>query len=684
MKLRFASSFRGYQKKHLKDDFLASLVVTAIAIPESLGFAAVVGLPLVTGLYCALAAPLLFAILTSSRRVIVGADSATAALVAAGGSLVAVAGTAAYSSAIVTLGILTGLVLVIMAFAKFGFLANFISKPVLIGFFGGVGVQLMLGKLPEILGLETTGTILQKLVFITSHFSDIHLLTVTLSIVVFLIIFIASRLRLPAILAGIVFGTIISYGVGLGDLGVKLVGDLPSGFPRIIMPDLNPVIIVALLPTAISIALVVIAQGTVVIRDFGAEHGEKTNLNQDIFAFGIVNIVSAITHGFAINGSPPRTLAAEQAKGHSQMVNVFMSILVGLVLLFATGLFAYVPVAVLAVIVFVIGFHLVRITQLRHIYMVRRTEFFIAVVSLLGVALLGVRQGVLIAVIVSLMERLHRQYHPSDQILLRDDVFSDWARERVTERNDHSHETTGLLIYRFNGSIFFENSYYFSHRLREAIAGAKKPVQYVIIDAGAIDEIDYTAVEMLRELYLQLKNDEIQIGMAHVAPNLQQQLEKFGVVNIIGHKHIYPTMNQALLTYPKNTRDVVAMIKKLEFNQSDFVVIGGSVMEVLGLRSTNDVDMVVEQSLYDELHENLGWHEFIQDNGECILSHEGFHAMRSWLGWDASNLKKDALIIDNIHYMNPSKLMEGKQRVGRKKDIEDVILLQKYLRQHSA
>lgn len=680
MKLQFAPNFQGYQKKHLKDDLLASLVVTAIAIPESLGFAAIVGLPLVTGLYCALLAPIVFAILTSSRRVIVGADSATATLVAAGGSLVAVAGTAAYQSAIVTLGLLTGVTLIVMAFSKFGFLANFISKPVLVGFFAGIGLQLIIGKIPELLGIEASGTAVEKLIHALGNLSQIHWATALLALSIILVIYLAERFRAPAMLIGLVFGTVIASWLHLGWVGIKFAPELPAGLPHFVMPDLNPYTIVTLIPIAVSIALVIIAQGASVSREMAAEHDEKINLDQDILAFGAANVASAVTQGFAINGSPPRSLAAEKARGRSQMVNIFMAILIGLTLLFATNLFAHIPQVALAVIVFMIGWHLIRFDKLKQIYKTRRTEFFIALVALIGVALLGVRQGVLIAVIVALMERLYRQYQPTDQILLRDGKMSEWARDRIHIDYQETRETKGLLIYRFNGSIFFDNAQYFLSRALDAVAGAKTPVTDVIVDAGAIDDIDYTAVENLRILYTKLKADDVQLGLAHVSPHLMKQLESFGVINILGGRHIYPTLNNALTTFYKHPRDVVTMVEALDLPRKQFVVIGGALLAVLELRQTHSADLVVSDELYEKLRDELGWREYAQDNGKCILSKEGFHAMHRWLGWNVATLQKDALEINGVQYIHPLKLIEGKKRLNRPKDIEDIKLLKRWLK----
>lgn len=685
MGMKFQSSFRGYSRKNLKRDLMAALVVTAIAVPESLGFAAIVGLPLQTGLYCALFAPIIFAILTSSRRVVVGADSATATLVAAGGATVATVGSAAYTNSIAVLGILTAIALVIMAIARFGFLADFISRPVLVGFFAGIGVQLMVGKLPELLGLTIeSDSLLETLALTVTNLGQINTYTLIVSVCVIGVALLIGNHKYPGALIGLAAGSALAVGFGLKSHGVEFVGQLPAGFPQLVIPDFNIATIIALIPSAFSIALVIIAQGTSVIRSLGAEHDEPTDITQDMMAFGAANATSALTQGFAINGSPPRSIAADLAGGRSQMVNVFMGIFVGLVLLFATGLFQYVPHAALAGIVFIIGVHLFRIDRLTHIYHVRRKEFLIAIAALVGVAVFGVMQGVIIAVVISLMERLHRQYHPSDQILLRDGQLSDWANERIKIDHRHSREAEGLLVYRFNGSIFFENADYFVSRVQGAIHGAKQPVNYVIVDAGAIDDVDYTAVTTIRDLASQLHADNIQLGFAHVAPNLNSQLERYGLIEAIGSEHIFPTLAAAVDEYPKGRRDVIEIIKRLDLTKDEFVVIGGGVMEALGLRDTHGVDMVVSEAVYRRYRDEHAWHEYIQDNGKRILVHHGYHMMRSWLGDDLRALLPSSKVIEGIRFMSPSRMIKTKRRLGRKKDLEDVKLLRAYLRDRTA
>ncbi|HEU4914679.1 MAG TPA: SulP family inorganic anion transporter [Candidatus Saccharimonadales bacterium] len=671
-------SFKGYKKKWLKSDLMAALVVTAIAIPESLGFAIIVGLPVQAGLYCALLAPIIFAIFTSSKHLVIGADSATAALVAAGGAAVAAAGTSEYSNAIAVLGLVTALVLFAMSAARLGFLADLISKPVLIGFISGVGVQLLIGKLPEMLGLHASGGLFDKLSFLASNIQHAELAPAILSAAIVTIVILGWKLRWPGALIGLGLAIIATKLFSLHDLGIEVVGSVPQGLPAFHVPHISWDVVTEVLPVALSIAIVILAQSLAVIRNSAAKHEEKVDDNKDLFALGMANGASALVGGFAVNGSPPRTSAGEMAGGRSQLVNVIMALLIGLVLLFATGLFEYVPSAALAAIVFTIGLHLVKFHDLKDIFIVRQGEFTVALAALSAVALLGVQKGVMIAVALSLVERLRRQYRPSDELLLHDQKFADWANDRL--RGSHRKQFNappGLLVYRFNESLFFENAGYFLERATDAVASTKEQVIYFVLDAGAINDVDYTASKTLRQLYNQLSSDDVQLAIAHVSPKLRSLLKRYGLVELIGAEHIYPSVRTAIDSYTRTHVSSAYRIHTLGLPKTEYVVISGSALELMGIRQTNDVDLVVSKKAYDELRDNK-WKEYVLDDGKKILSQHGYKIMLRWMGHDLARLKKTAQTIEGIPVMGLDDLIDCKTQMGRKKDIEDIKLIRKH------
>ena len=672
MKHLLFSNLKGYKPKWIRSDIMAALVVTAIAIPESLGFAIIVGVPVQAGLYCALLAPIVFAAFTSSKRLVVGADSATAALVASGAATIAVAGTAAYGNAIGVLGLLTGGILLLMSLLRFGFMADLISRPVLVGFISGVGVQLLIGKLPEMLGLHAHGNIFEKFGFLMTNLQHIEVATAILSASVVAIIIAGWKFRWPGALLALLGAIVATKLFNLPALGIEVVGIVPPGLPGLFIPIITLDMVTQLLPAAFSIAIVILAQSLAVIRNSAAKHEEKVKDNKDLMALGLANATSALVGGFAINGSPPRTSAGEMAGGRSQLVNVIMALLIGLVLVFATGLFAFVPAASLAAVVFSIGLHLIKVDELKQIWKMRRSEFAIAIIALGGVAAFGVQQGVMFAVVLSLVERLRRQYHPHDEVLVRDQEYAQWAADRFAGKKHRIEAPAGLLAYRFNDAIFFENAGYFYKRITRAIRRAKHPVKYVVLDASAISDVDYTAAKELERLFGQLNNDDIQLGVAHVSPRLKHLLKRYGLYELIGEENIFPSLRFAIEAYTGRHITNLDRIRSLKLAPKEYVVIGGAVLEILGIRETNDVDLVVSKAAYDRLRTKHHWKEYVWDDGKRILSKNGYKIMEQWMGRSLRDLKKTALVIDGIPLMGLEDLVECKSQLGRKKDLKDI------------
>lgn len=307
---------RGYQTSWVRGDIVAGITVAAIAIPESLGYASIAGLPVLTGLYCALLPPLAFALIASSRQLVVGADSATAALVAAGAAAVATAGTAAYAGAVGVLGLIVAAFLLVMAAARLGFLADLISQPVLTGFLGGVGVSLIIGKLPAVLGIEASGSTWDKLVATVEGLGDINVTSALLGLGVVVTMVGGSRIapKLPAALVALVFFSAVAAVVDAEAKGVAVVGALPAGLPSLSLPSITAGEVPRLAVTAASIALVVLAQSAAVARSFATKNGYRVDENADLVGLSAANAASAVTGGFAINGSPPRTAAGTAAE----------------------------------------------------------------------------------------------------------------------------------------------------------------------------------------------------------------------------------------------------------------------------------------------------------------------------------------------------------------------------------
>ena len=674
MNIPLLLSLRGYKKKYIKNDLLAGLAVTAIAVPEVMGIAAMAGLPVQMGLYSAILAPIIFAIFSVSRRLIVGADSATAVLLATGAGALATAGSEEYIQIVATIGLMSAVILMLIRIFKLTFLADLISRPVMIGFLAGIGVQFIITRLPEMIGATTTtGKPLQVLMELPSYLGSFNGMSLTIAVLVVGAILIFNGSRIPGALVGIVGAGLTAYLFQIESKGVAMVGDIPGGLPGLTLPILAPDVLLGLVPVAFSVAIVILAQSASVIRNHADEHDEKTNVPRDIMALSLAGAASSLNGGMAINGSPPRTLAADMAGMRSQLAGVVMSVLVILLLIGGGFVFNYLPLPALAAVVFMIGFHLIRFRELKYLAEHHKMEFAIAMLALVGVILFGVFNGILIAVVASLMERLRREYRPSEDVLLKDGKLSDWAAERVVGIKEIPDD---VLVFAFDASLFFENTQYFTHRLRRAIRTAKNPLRAVIIDASAMDDIDYTAVEQLKILYRHLSADGIRLGFSHVSPNLKDQFEDYGVIDLVGKGNIFATLRSAIEYRPPKHDSIIDRVKHLELPKDEYVVVGGAVMEVFNLRDSNDIDVVVSNNLYATYADKPEWHAYPLATGKMVLTKDGINLMRSWMGNTLGMIKRrDTFEKDAVTFMGAKQLIASKVKLGRRKDQSDIALL---------
>lgn len=673
MNLPLFRSAKGYNKHSFKSDIVAGLVVTAIAVPEVMGIATLAGVPVQMGLYSLVFAPIVFALFGMSRRLIVGADSATAVLIASGAGALAVAGSVAYTNIVLTLGLMSAVALALIVAFKLTFLSDLISRPVMVGFLAGVGVQLMVSKLPEMVGLQVQGSPLFVLAHTLAALGHTNGLAFTIAVFVVGTIIIFRQSRVPGALVGIIGAAVIAALFGVASKGVAMVGTLPAGLPGFAIPTIAPNMFIPLLPVAFSMALVIVAQSTAVIRSDAAEHDERPDINKDMTALSLAGIVSALTHGLAINGSPPRTIAADLAGMRSQAAGVVMSVVAAVLLAFAGGVFAVVPVAALAAVVFVMGVHLIRARELGYLARHEPAEFAVALTALIGVLVFGVFSGIIIAVTASLVERLRREYHPSDDILLRDGKLSTWASERIVGLKKVPDD---MLVFGFDSSLFFENVQYFSHRLRRAIHRAKKPLKSVIIDTSAMDDIDYTAVEHLKELYRHLSLDSIRLGFSHVSPHLLHEFEKYGVIDIVGSANIFPTLRAALEYVPEKSERISDRVAALKLPADSYVVVGGAVMDALNLRESATIDIVVASDVFARFTTKHGWSPLLLANNKTIYTKDGIAVMRSWVGRTLGTIRRSGTFKkDGVVYMGLPQLIACKQHLGRRKDQSDIALI---------
>ena len=536
----------GYQKAWLGPDLVAGLTLAAISIPECMGYTKIAGTPVVTGLYTILLPIAVFALLGSSRHLVVGADSATAAILFAGLIGLARPGSTEWLALASVAALLTGAFLVLASVFRLGFLADFLSRTVLVGFLSGVGVSLVIGQLPDMLGVAAGGHgFAQHLLAILRALPHTQWPTLLMALAVLAVILLADRFarKVPGPLLAVALAIAGTWLFHLDQHGLAVVGRVQAGLPAFRIPPLSLPNLSHLLPLSASMFLVIVAQSAATARSFAQKYNEPLSENRDLVALGAANAAAGLSGTFVVNGSPTKTAVVDSAGGRTQVSQLATALVVLVVLLFATGLIARLPNAALAALVFLIGVRLVDVRSLRQIYRFRRATFAVALAALLGVVLLGVERGIFLAVGLSILDHLRQEYHPKDVVLrLADGHWQAHKAERGTETEP------GLLVYRFQAPLFFANADYFSARLQHLIHGAPNPVQWLVLDLVSMDDIDYTAGLMLAATLERLQKQDITVALAQIG-DVRVELDRFGIIERLGTAHLHETVPDAVEAY---------------------------------------------------------------------------------------------------------------------------------------
>ncbi len=529
-------------------DVLAGVTLAALGIPEVLGYAKIAGMPVVTGLYTIVLPMALFALLGSSRHLVVGADSATAAILAAGLAGSAAAGSAGYVALAGLAALITGVLLLLARLIRLGFLANFLSRTVLIGFLTGVGIQVAAGQIGQMLGLASSGNgTIGELADLARQAGDLNVPTVTVSLVVVLLVVGVRRItrRVPGALIAVVGAILLSRILGLESRGVKTLGHVPQGLPHLSLPTLSLSAATALLGTAVSMFVVILAQSSATSRAYAAKYEEGFQENTDLVGLGAANIAAAFTGTFVVNGSPTKTQMVDSAGGRSQLAPLTTSLLVLLVLLFLTGPLAFLPLAVLATIVFLIGIELIDIQGMKQILAVRPEEFVVAALTAAAVILIGVEQGIIFAILASIIDHLRHSYLPHSTVLVPDGA----DRWRSTPASAGHRTTKGLVIYRFGSSLYYANAH---QLLADVTAFTQDGTRLTVfcLDTVAIGDVDFTAAAVLRRVHCQLGTRDARLVLAQVSDPVRAQLDRYGITNLIGADGYFPALHDVMTAYP--------------------------------------------------------------------------------------------------------------------------------------
>ncbi|BAK37110.1 putative sulfate transporter [Microlunatus phosphovorus NM-1] len=547
------SGLRGYQRSWLRADVLAGLTLAAVAIPETMGYASIAQMPVVTGLYTVLFPTILFALLGSSRLLVVGADSATAAILASGLAGLGVSTLVPGSPHWVALGSLIALVsgglLVLARLLRLGFLGDFLSASVLIGFLTGVGIQVGVGQLPEMLGISKgSGSWLEQQAHLLSHLGETDLLSLAFAVGTIVLVLGGKRLapKVPGAILAVVISIIVSSTLHLSARGVAVVGPIPGGFPPLGLPSgIGWSDVTRVLPTAITCFVLIIAQSAATSRSFASRHGERVDVNRDIVGLSAANLAAGLSGTFVVNGSPTKTQILDEQQARTQVANLTMAGVVLVILLFFTGVLAELPRPVLGAIVFLIAVDLIDLRGLERVRLVRGSEFVIAVVTAVVVLVAGVQHGIVLAVALSLLNLVRRQYRPHRFVISLD--ADGEPSYRPAEPGMQS--SPGLVVFRYDADLFYANANQFADSVRQIITSAPDPVRWLVLDCSSITDADYSAGAALHELVTFVHNRGAVFALAGVDPELRKMLARLGILRLLHIDHVYDTVEAAVAGY---------------------------------------------------------------------------------------------------------------------------------------
>ena len=534
-------------------EVIAGVTLAALAVPEVMGYAKIAGMPVVTGLYTMLLPVVVFAVLGSSRHLVVGADSATAAILAAGIAGMAAKASPHYVALAGMLAILAGALLLLARIARLGFLADFLSRTMLVGFLTGVGIQVASGQVAGMLGVSGGGGhAVTELRDALRHIGATSATTVAVSLSVILVLVIGQRLapKLPWAVLTVIGAIVASAALDLQAHGVATLGTIPSGLPSIGTPDIPLSDVPKLLGTAVSMFVVILAQSAATSRAYATKFGDSFHEDVDLVGLSFANVSAGMTGTFVVNGSPTKTEMVDSAGGRSQLAQLTSAAAVLAVLLFLTGPLSYLPTAALSAIVFLIALRLVDVLGMRRILRLRPFEFGVALTTALVVVFVGVEEGIVLAIALSVIIHLRHSYRPHDRLL----VATPRGSWRTAQIEAAKQTLPGLVIYRFAASLYYANAGRFEEELTALADAARPPLRWLCVACDAMEDIDYSGSLTLRTVQDELSRRGVTLVLCGVPDQVRAELDRDGLTELIGAGHVFPWPDDVVEAYEREAR----------------------------------------------------------------------------------------------------------------------------------
>ena len=539
------SSLHGYRHEWASADAVAALTLLAIALPEQLATSRLAGMPPITGLYAFVAGTLMFAILGSNPQLSVGADSTIAPLFAVGIAGLAQVGSAHYVDLVGILAVTVGVMVALVGLLRLGWIAEFLSAPIITGFLAGIAVIIVVHQLPDFLGIPpVSGSTVHRVAAIVRHLGDTNPWTVSIGLVVLAVMVVAEKVdrRLPGALVGLIGSTVLVATLGLQAHGVAVLGSFPHGAPHFGLSDLSWSSIRSVVPLAGVVSLVVVTQSAATTRAFPGQGGHQVNISRDFLGVGAGSIVAALAGSFPVNASPARTAAVATAGGRTQAAGLGAAGAVVL-LIPAAGLLKDVPVATLAAVLLFVAARIFHVRDLRAIAHFDLFEFGLAVITLFTVALVGVEQGIGLAIALAILDRTRLSARPQLHVLGRIPGTTSWA---PLSTSDHATQVPGVVVVLFATPLWYANATHFHAQVVGALARAEGRPRAVVLDALGMTDIDYTGTKSLSEVMDDLDRNKISFAVSRAGETTLMSLTRSGLRQRIGENRFFPSVDEAV------------------------------------------------------------------------------------------------------------------------------------------
>ena len=521
---------------------MAGLTLAALTVPLNIGYAQIAGLPPEVGLYAAIIPGIGFALLSTSRHVVPSPDAVVAALVASSLAGLAVAGSEEYVVMAVAQAIVCGAVFGLMWIFKLGFLANFLSRAVLIGFLTGLGIEVFVSQIEKIMGVDVEADgFFRGVGYLVTHLNESNSWSVTVGLAAAAIVLLMRRLapRWPGALVSLVVTTTAVTVLDLDERGVAVLGDVPSSLPSLAWPSLTLSEWGALVPGAVAIVGVTVAEGLLLARSLARKHGEQFDDDTELMSYGAANALAGVTGGLAIGSSASRTVTMESMGARTQLPVIVTSVVVAVCVAFFTGLLEILPEPALAAIVAVAVIGLVDVAGFRFLWRTRRSEFGVAGVCMLSVLVLGPLPAVFIAFALSTIDVLRRLSHPETAVLAPSPEGSSYVRTVDAMKPDGA--ATGVIVYRFGAPLQFANATAFFEETAALVERAGADFRALVLDMQAVSDIDSSGEEMLEEVAHLVGEAGGRVALARVSPAVLAQLEKYDLFPPLDRDLVFPT-----------------------------------------------------------------------------------------------------------------------------------------------